>query len=87
MKPVFVIAIILVGIFAFMGGRMVVSPKLETAQGIVVQLEKDKKALEDQLENMKDGLMTDAEKRRIERERKELASWRGEVSQLRKKVA
>jgi polyhydroxyalkanoate synthesis regulator phasin len=87
MKAVFVIVITLVGMLAFMGGRMVVSPKLETAQDIVVQLEKDKKTLEDQLENMKDGLMTDAEKRRIERERKELASLRGEVSQLRKQVA
>jgi len=86
MKPVFVIVVILVGIFAFMGGRMVVSPKLKTAQGIVVQLEKDKKTLQDQLESMKDDLMTDAEKRRIERERKELASLRGEVSQLRKQV-
>lgn len=65
---------------------MPLSPKLKTAQGIVVQLEKDKKTLQDQLESMKDGLMTDAEKRRIERERKELASLRGEVSQLRKKV-
>lgn len=87
MKPVFAIAIVVVGILCFFGGRMTISPKLKIAQSAVVQLDKDKKTLHEQLESMKDDLMTDAEKRRIERERKELAGLRGEVSKLRNQVA
>jgi len=86
MKPVFFIAIVLVGIFSYMGARMSLAPKLELAQQRVKQLESDKTTLSTQLESLKGNLLTDAEKKRIERERKELASLRGEVALLRKEV-
>ena len=54
MKPVFVISILIVGIISFMGGRMLIAPKLKIAQKMVTQLEAEKRQKEEK--EMKDNL-------------------------------
>ncbi|MBT5481078.1 MAG: hypothetical protein HOK45_18600 [Verrucomicrobia bacterium] len=86
MKPVFVILILIVGIISFMGGRMLIAPKLKIAQKMVTQLEAEKRQMVEELETLRTKQLSDSERKRIERERMELASLRGEVSKLRTKI-
>ena len=86
MKPVFVISILIVGILSFVGGRMLVTPKLKIAQKMVAQLEADKRLLSEELEKLRANQISETERKRVERERKELASLRGEATKLRNKV-
>ena len=86
MKPVFVISILIVGILSFMGGRMLIAPKLKIAQNMVTELEAEKRRLAEELEILRTKQLSDSERKRIERERIELASLRGEAAKLRTKV-
>ena len=86
MKPFFFIFVILLGLSSFMGGRWKPAAKLKIAQAMVLQLQADNQTLQEQFDQMKDRLISNAEKKRIERERRELASLRGEVAELRQKI-
>lgn len=86
MKPVFIFSILIVGILSFMGGRMLIAPKLKIAQKMVTQLEADKRQMAEELEMLRIKQLSDSERKRIERERSELASLRGEAAKLRTKV-
>jgi hypothetical protein len=86
MKPVFIIAILIVGIVSFMGGRMLIAPKLKIAQNMVTELEAEKRRMVEELETLRSKQLSDSERKRIERERIELASLRGEAAKLRTKV-
>ncbi|MBT5925034.1 MAG: hypothetical protein HOH33_00280 [Verrucomicrobia bacterium] len=86
MKPVFIISILIVGVLGFLGGRMPIAPKLKIAQNMVTQLEAEKSQLTEELEQLRANRLSDTERKRIERERKELAGLRGEAAKLRTRV-
>jgi hypothetical protein len=86
MKPVFVITILIVGIISFIGGRMLIAPKLKIAQNMVTELETEKRLMAEELEILRTKQLSDSEKKRIERERIELASLRGEAAKLRTRI-
>lgn len=65
---------------------MPVARKLIIAQKMVTQLEAEKRQMVEELETLRTKQLSDSERKRIERERMELASLRGEVSKLRTKI-
>ena len=65
---------------------MLIAPKLKIAQKMVTQLEAEKRQMAEELETLRTKQLSDSERKRIERERMELASLRGEVSKLRTKI-
>ncbi len=63
-----------------------ISPKLKIAQTMVRQLEAEKRQMAEELEKLRGKQLSDSERKRIERERIELAGLRGEAAKLRNKV-
>jgi len=80
MKPLSILAIIIAFAIGYGFSHLSLSPKLKIAQEMVVRAESDKQSLEQQMESLQSRLLSDAERRRIERERKELTSLRGEMT-------
>ena len=77
MKLTAIIAILLAGALGYFVNHFTLAPKLKVAQETVVRLETEKNALQEQMVSMQGRMLSDAERRRMERERKELASLRG----------